>query len=134
VASACGQSLLKAPTTVYRSVTRTPNKHVLSNWIQLVIDAGAVEKDTGNAVFGVWFSCVCAVEGFRKMSEAKSTCIIWHQWRTEGGLGGFKPPPPRNSEGPTKSCQTQPDCENCLKLLNLGCQHPKMFGKKVVKF
>ena len=26
--------------------------------------------------------------------------------------GGFKPPP-RNSEGPPKSCQTQPDCENC---------------------
>ena len=36
------------------------------------------------------------------------------QWRTEGGRfgGGFNPPPPRNSEGPPKSCQTQPDCEN----------------------
>ena len=22
-------------------------------------------------------------------------------------------PPPRNSEGPPKSCHTQPDCENC---------------------
>ena len=30
-----------------------------------------------------------------------------------GGFWGFKPPPPRNSEGPIKSCQTQPDCENC---------------------
>ena len=29
-----------------------------------------------------------------------------------GGLGVFNPPP-RNSEGPPKSCQTQPDCENC---------------------
>jgi hypothetical protein len=30
------------------------------------------------------------------------------------GGGGFKhPPTPRNSEGPPKSCQTQPDCENC---------------------
>ena len=36
------------------------------------------------------------------------------QWRTEGGFRGFNPPPhPRNSEGPPKSCQTQPDCENC---------------------
>ena len=26
--------------------------------------------------------------------------------------GGFNPPP-RNSEGPPKSCQTQPYCENC---------------------
>ena len=36
-----------------------------------------------------------------------------HQWRAEGGFGRFNPPPPRNSEGPPKSCQTQPDCENC---------------------
>jgi len=28
--------------------------------------------------------------------------------------GGFKPPPPPpDSEGPPKSCQTQPDYENC---------------------
>ena len=33
------------------------------------------------------------------------------QWRAEGGFGGFNPP--RNSEGPPKSCQTQTDCENC---------------------
>jgi len=26
--------------------------------------------------------------------------------------GRFKHPPPRNSEDPPKSCQTQPDCEN----------------------
>jgi len=30
-----------------------------------------------------------------------------------GGLGGGVQPPPPNSEGPPKSCQTQPDCENC---------------------
>jgi len=29
------------------------------------------------------------------------------------GVWGFKPPSPRNSEGPPKSCQTQPDCEHC---------------------
>ena len=49
-----------------------------------------------------------------------------------GGVWGVHPPP-RNSEGPPKSCQTQPDCEN-LKLLNLGHQRPKMLGKKTVKF
>jgi len=39
--------------------------------------------------------------------------LYWHAvayW--EEGLGVFKPPP-RNSESPPKSCQTQPDCENC---------------------
>ena len=30
----------------------------------------------------------------------------------EGGFGVFNPLP-RNSEGPPKSRQTQPDCENC---------------------
>ena len=35
----------------------------------------------------------------------------YSQWRTEGGEGQV--PPPRNSEGPQKSCQTHPDCENC---------------------
>ena len=30
-----------------------------------------------------------------------------------GGVGVFKTLPPRNSECPPKSCQTQPDCENC---------------------
>ena len=40
-----------------------------------------------------------------------------HQWRTEVGLGEggwvWGVQTPRNSEGPSKSCQTQPDCENC---------------------
>ena len=32
-------------------------------------------------------------------------------WPTEGGFGRFNPtPPPTNSEGPPKPCQTQPDC------------------------
>ena len=30
---------------------------------------------------------------------------------TGGGLNA--PPPSKNSEGPPKSCRTQPDCENC---------------------
>jgi len=39
-----------------------------------------------------------------------SLCIcVAYQWRTEGGGSN----PLRNSEGPPKSCQKQPDCENC---------------------
>jgi hypothetical protein len=30
-----------------------------------------------------------------------------------GGVWGVQTPPPRNSEGPSKSCQTQPDCKIC---------------------
>jgi hypothetical protein len=58
VASACGQSLLKAPASVYRSVNRTPDKHALCNWIHLVTDDVSVE-DTDNAVCGVRFGGVC---------------------------------------------------------------------------
>ena len=48
-----------------------------------------------------------------------------------GGVGCSNPPPPKFRRPSKKSCQTQPECENCLKkLLNLGYQHTKMFGKK----
>jgi len=43
--------------------------------------------------------------------------------------GVQQPPPPQIRKIPPKSCQTQPDCENCYKLMNLGRQHPKLFGK-----
>jgi len=38
-------------------------------------------------------------------------CYVQVAYRGEG-VGVFKPPL-RNSDGPPKSCQTQPDCENC---------------------
>ena len=40
--------------------------------------------------------------------------LEYNKWRSEGR--GVQLPPPqkkKNSEGPPKSCQTQPDCENC---------------------
>jgi len=40
-------------------------------------------------------------------SKVGNTCF---QRRTGGGGLWGSPPPPRNSEGPEKSCQTQPDC------------------------
>ena len=55
------------------------------------------------------------------------------QWRTEGGFGVFKHPPPEILKALQNHAQTQPDCENCQKLLNLGGQHLKMFEKKVSK-
>ena len=55
-----------------------------------------------------------------------------NQWRT-GGLRVFKPPPPgRNSEGPPKNrAKLNPIVKTVKKkMLNLGRQHTKMFGKK----
>ena len=68
-----------------------------------------------------------------RFSLGKCNCISFQAvaFRGRGGVGVFKPP--RNSEGPSKSCLTQPNCENCYKLLNIGRQHSKMFGKKVSK-
>ena len=55
---------------------------------------------------------------FRMFFSSKGSNRCWllalydtPQWRTEGGVGVLNPP--RNSEGPPKSCQIQPDCENC---------------------
>ena len=47
------------------------------------------------------------------MGKAKSNFCDWcdNQWHSEGGLH-FNPPP-LNLEGPPKSYQIQPDCENC---------------------
>jgi len=43
---------------------------------------------------------------------------------------GIQTPPPRNSEGPPKSCQTQPDCENCLKIAEFTTPTPQDVRKK----
>jgi len=70
---------------------------------------------------------VCAIGGglifakvvkrLRKRPKTPKYCDVYapRQWRTEGGWGGSNSalPPFRKSEGPPKSCQTQPDCENC---------------------
>ena len=53
-----------------------------------------------------------------------------------GGVWSVQTPPPRNSEGPTKNrAKLNPIVKTVKKkLLNLGYQHTKMFGKKAVKF
>jgi len=45
------------------------------------------------------------------------------------GFGVFNPPPPQNSEGRPKSCQTQHDCKN-LKIAEFRTPTPKYVGKK----
>ena len=47
-------------------------------------------------------------------SQHRIVKTFWASGVPSGSLGGFNPPPhfPQNSEGPPKSCQTQPDCEN----------------------
>jgi len=63
-------------------------------------------------------------------SYTPTNAVIYYQWRTEGGLGVQPPLPPRNSEGPPKSCQTQPDCEKCLKNAEFRAPTPHDVRKK----
>ena len=60
----------------------------------------------------------------------------WGQWPTgRGGVWGVQtPPPPRKFRRPSKIVPNSTRWWKLLKSLNLGCQHPKMFGKKAVKF
>jgi len=51
-----------------------------------------------------------------------------------GGLGGFNPPPPEIPKALQNRTKLNPIVKTVKKLLNLGRQHPKMFGKKAVKF
>ena len=50
-------------------------------------------------------------------------------WTTPAYRGGFKPLPPRNSEDPPKSYQTQPDCEN-VKIAEFRTPTPQDVRKK----
>ena len=50
--------------------------------------------------------------------------------------GGFGVSTTRNSEGPPKSSQTQPDCENCLKIAEFRTpkhQDVRKKGSKILK-
>ena len=59
----------------------------------------------------------------------------WRSGVPRGGVRVFKHRPPRNSEGPPKNrAELNPIVKTVKKLLNLGRQHTKMFGKKAVKF
>jgi len=62
--------------------------------------------------------------------------IYANQWRTEGG-GGWNvqiPSPPEIPKALQNRAKINPTVITVKKLLNLGFQHPKMFGKKAVKF
>jgi len=70
----------------------------------------------------------CAFVGYNKNNKR---CTVPVAYRGGGVVvWGFQPPPPRNSEGPPESCQTQPDCANCYKYMNLGRQHPRCSEKR----
>ena len=68
-----------------------------------------------------------------KVTAAISSNIL-DQWRNERRFGVLKPLPPAEI---LKALQNRDKrnliCENSYKLLNLGRQHPKMFGKKSSK-
>ena len=74
-----------------------------------------------------------SIHVFRWTCTRLVLCTLRHDNAVAYRGGGWRSIRPWNSEGPPKSCKTQPDCENCYKLLNFGLQHPKMFGKKAVK-
>ena len=80
--------------------------------------------------------CACAhtvrcVPRYSAASEHVTILPVAYQAR-----GGCSNPPPRNSEGPPKSCQTQPDWENCLKIAEFRTpthQDVRKKGSKILK-
>ena len=62
--------------------------------------------------------------------------LSWTNGVPRGGFGCSNPPPPRNSVGPPKNrAKLNPIVKTVKKkMLSLGRQHTKMFGKKAAKF
>ena len=54
--------------------------------------------------------------------------------QVSGYWGGGIPPPPQIPEALQNRAKLNPIVKTVKKLLNLGRQHFKMFGKKAVKF
>ena len=55
--------------------------------------------------------------------------------RGVGGLGGSVPTPtPEIAKARQNRANLNPNVKTVKNLLNLGRQHPKMFGKKALKF
>jgi len=79
------------------------------------------------------------VKRLRKRPKTYEYCDVYapRQWRIGGwGVWGGSTAPPRNSEGPSKSCQTQPDCENCHKIAEFRTPTPqdvRKNGSKILK-
>ena len=79
---------------------------------------------------------------FHKSCETKEACANMHlQYAPthsgvpRGGFGVFKLPP-RNSEGPPKLCQTQPDLRELLKIAEFRTPTPqdvRKEGSKILK-
>ena len=69
----------------------------------------------------------------KEMKQLWVSTTLVYQWRTEGG-GVFKPPLPKFRR-PSKIVPNSTQlCKLLKKLLNLGRQLSKIFGKKAVKF
>ena len=71
-----------------------------------IVNFTSVQK---NYLFGIkiYNNLSSNILNFKNDKKQFKSELYRYQWRTEGGFGVFKPP--RNSEGPPKSCQTQPD-------------------------
>ena len=52
----------------------------------------------------------------------------------EGGLRGSTPSPPEIPKALQNRAKLNPIVKTVKNLLSLGRQHPKMFGKRAVKF
>jgi len=82
-----------------------------SDWRQIgIAESAARPAVTRNGPSDVWCDLSYKIMPLYSSSYSRHTS----RNRRGGGRGlGFQTPPVRNSEGPPKSCQTQPDCEKC---------------------
>jgi len=85
-------------------------------WIQSQVTACGIfseQTDTGTRLFPSTLVFPCIIPPMLYTHLHLNTTIFTTVAYLGGGAFNPPPPTPRNSEGPPKLCQTQPDCENC---------------------
>ena len=83
-----------------------------------------LQKNLLNTKSVFWFSLQVLSETFLFLRRTETSGV------PRGGVCGVQTPPPRNSEGPPKSYQTQPDLWKLLKIAEFRTPTPQDVQKK----
>jgi len=94
------------------------------------------KSDVGRFKSCVIWSCVtgCVVTDDHVRNHSPSCKASYPRTVAYWGGGGQPPSPSDIPKALQNRAKLNPIVKSCSELLNLFCQHPKMFGKKAIKF
>ena len=119
-------------------VHKTPLRPAQVYWLGLVStgyhvqvqqpDTRCLLKDLkSHKCAGIWWCVHSQWMAFLRSQLSPSSATYWstlHHTEESVAYQGVQTPPPRNSEGPPKLCQTQPDLRKLLKIAEFRMPTP----------